>query len=595
MKFNTVTLITSALLFLFSTVSFPQDFRKITAGVIVNDGGDSWGCSWGDFDNDGYVDLFVTNLDSDVPENHFLYQNNGDGSFTRVNQGQIVNEGGAFSSSWGDFDNDGDLDIVVLNSGSQFFPAPNTSLYANSGDGTFEEITEGFGFNTATSLSSSWADYDNDGHLDLFIADASSTKSNTLLHNNGDGSFAEITEGDLVNDVFRAGGCSWADFDNDGNTDLFVANRVGNNFLYHNNGKGSFVKITEGPIVNDGAPSYSGSWADFDNDGDLDLFVTNSGNFGNFLYINNSDGTFTKIVKGDIVGDKGTCYSSSWGDFDNDGDLDLFVSNANPQSNFMYSNNGDGTFTKITQGAIVTDIGASAGCSWSDFDNNGSLDLFVSNFNSENNFLYANNGNANNWINIKCVGVVSNKSAIGARVMVKAHIEGASFWQMREISGQTGLFAQNSLNAEFGLGDATMIDSIMVKWPASGIVDVLIDIPANQFLTVTEGSGTTSVNGQKPLPESFELFQNYPNPFNPSTTISYFVPHSGFVTLRIYDVLGREVKVLFNGVQTAGRHKIIFDAGPLPSGIYFYKLRVNPSSASSGEPSIQTKKMLYLR
>jgi len=593
MKCTTVIIISATLLFLLSTISFPQNFTKITEGVVVTDDGDSWGCSWGDFDNDGYLDLFVSNHDGI----NFLYRNNGNGTFTKIMEGDITSDGGSLGSTSGDFDNDGDLDLFVPNIGEPFFLNPDFSLYINNGDAHFSKSTfdERLG---ATSCS--WGDFDNDGYLDLFVGTA--FENNLLYENNGDSTFTKITEGSIVQEKFRARGCSWADFDNDTNLDLFIANRDGNNFLYRNSSGGSFSKITEDPVVDDSYASYSGSWGDYDNDGDLDLFVTNL-DTNNFLYSNNGDGTFIRVTDGAIFNDSSLSFGSSWGDFDNDGDLDLFVSNNQEtiagENNSLYSNNGDGTFTKITEGDVVNDTSTSAGSCWVDYDNDGDLDLFVANFNNqsthENNFLYQNNGNSNHWVNIKCVGTVSNRSAIGARVRVKALIRGQPVWQMREISGQTGFGAQNSLNAEFGLGDATEIDSIEVIWPASHIVDRFADVSVNQFLEVVEGEGITSVRRPETRPEQFELFQNYPNPFNPSTTISYFMPHPGFIILRIYDVLGREVKVLFNGVQTAGRHKIIFDAGTLPSGIYFYELRVTPSSASYGEPSIQTKKMLYLR
>ena len=215
---------------------------------------------------------------------------------------------------------------------------------------------------------------------------------------------------------------------------MFVANFGGNNFLYRNDGAGNFVKITNGPVVNDDGRSTGSSWGDFDNDGDLDLFVANdSGN--NFMYCNDQDAGFVKIAGVQLVNDGGASQGSSWGDFDNDGDLDLFVAN-----------------------------------------------------NSEDNFLYLNHGNSNNWVNIKLIGTVSNTSAIGAKVKVKATIQDSAqgvMWQMREVAGQTGYLSQNSLNAEFGLGDATIIDSIRVEWP-SGFIQDTTDIKANQYLTIKE-------------------------------------------------------------------------------------------------------------
>ncbi|MFB0515579.1 MAG: LamG-like jellyroll fold domain-containing protein, partial [Candidatus Neomarinimicrobiota bacterium] len=203
-----------------------------------------------------------------------------------------------------------------------------------------------------------------------------------------------------------------------------------------------------------------------------------------FLYVNNGDGTFTKVTTGPPVSDGGYSRGASWGDYDNDGDLDLFVTNSG-KNNFLYANNGDGTFAKVTSGPPVSDGGLSYGAAWGDYDNDGDLDLFVANSEGENNFLYANNGSANHWINLQLVGTRSNISAIGAKVHLKAIIGGVPIWQLNEISGQSGFCGQNSLNAEFGLGDATVIDSIRIEWP-SGIVWDTTNVGVDQFLTITE-------------------------------------------------------------------------------------------------------------
>ena len=460
------------------TKSMAQSFTRITMG----DGGSSGGVSWGDYDDDGDLDLFVSNRDTD----NFLYRNDGNGNFTRIFSGVIVNDGGNSNGpSWGDYNNDGDLDLFVAN-----FKTINISdnfLYDNIGNsGTFNKITSVIIVNdNGSSFGGGWGDYDSDGNLDLFVANDGGQK-NFLYRNNGNSTFTKITSGAVVTDGGSSGSVSWGDYDNDDDLDLFVANKLENNFLYQNNGNGNFTKITSGDIVNDGGASVGGSWADYDNDGDIDLFVTNEGG-DNFLYENNGDGTFTRISNGVVVNDGGASAGSSWGDYDNDGDLDLFVTNIDGSDNFLYQNNGPPsfTFTKVTSGGIVNDGGASVACAWADYDNDGDLDLAVANKNSQNNFLYRNNGNSNNWINIRCVGTVSNTSAIGAKIKVTAQINGASVQQLREISGQTGYLSQNSLNAEFGLGDANTIDRIEIEWP-SGIVQVLTNQDVNQFLAITE-------------------------------------------------------------------------------------------------------------
>jgi len=461
-----------------ATPSLLESFTKITNSGIVKDGGDSFGSSWGDYDNNGNLDLFVANANS---QNNLLYRNNGDGTFAKITEGDIVKDGGdSRFGSWADYDNDGYLDLFVANWSNQ-----NNFLYRNNGDGTFTKILQGdLVSDGGMSASGSWGDYDNDGYLDLFVANWSN-QNNFLYRNNGDGTFTKILQGDIVSDGGLSGGAaSWGDYNNDSYLDLFVANTNNqSNFLYRNNRDGTFTKIKQGDIVSDGGDNAGGSWGDYDNDGDMDLFVTNFGN--NFLYRNNGDGTFTRITTGVIANDTGSSWSSSWGDYNNDGHLDLFVSNEFNQDNFLYCNNGDGTFAKITQSVIVNDGGRSAGASWSDYDKDGDLDLFVANWTEQNNFLYRNNGNINGWINIKCVGTVSNKSAIGTKVSVKASIKGILTWQLREISSQTGFLGQNSLNAEFGVGNASVIDSIKIEWP-SGITQVLTNLSPNQFIMINE-------------------------------------------------------------------------------------------------------------
>ncbi|MCD4680629.1 MAG: FG-GAP-like repeat-containing protein, partial [Bacteroidales bacterium] len=474
-------------------INVTGQFTRITEGNIVNDGGQSHGSIFGDYDNDGYLDLFVANIGG----NNFLYHNNGPDSigFTKITEGDIVNDGELSGNcSWGDYDNDGYIDLFVSNDENPNF------LFHNNGDGSFTKITEGIIVNDVgvgvLSHGCSWGDYDNDGFLDLFVAnygEPNNGQNNFLYHNNRPDStgFTKITEGDIVNDGDRSVGCCWGDYDNDGFLDLFVANYAGNDLLYHNNGDGSFTKITNSPIVAEDTPSTGGSWGDYDNDGDLDLFVTTHITpHKNYLYQNNGDGTFTKITDGDIVNNTSHSMGGSWGDYNNDGFLDLFVANGSHTytPNFLYQNNGDGSFTTITTN-VVTDAGISRGCIWGDIDNDGDIDLFISNQQNHNNFLYLNNGNNNNWINIKLLGTISNTSGIGAKVKVKALTNKSApiGWQMQEVSGQTGGMSQNSLNAEFGLGDATVIDSIKIEWP-SGIIQIQTNVSVNQFITIEEST-----------------------------------------------------------------------------------------------------------
>ncbi len=460
-------------------------FTEITTGAIVNDGGYSSGACWGDYDNDGYDDVFVANWSG---ENNFLYHNDGDGTFTKITEGSIVTDGGSSRScTWGDYDNDGFLDLFVSNDGGGNF------LYHNEGGTAFTRALSGpIASDGGNCYGASWADYDNDGWLDLFVA-RHTNDNNLLYHNAGDGTLEKIEEGAIVNDGGYSVSASWGDYNGDGCADLVVANTNDQpNFLYRNNCDGSFTKIITGPVVTDIGSSGTSNWVDFDNDGDLDLFIGNSGeNQDNVLYRNDAGDTFTAIRTGVIVTD-GDGHNSSWGDYDNDGDLDLFAGLA-PLVQRLYQNNGDGTFTRLTNGAVVQDSGASGGL-WGDYDNDGDLDLFVAVDRDGNNHLYRNEGNQNHWLHLKLIGaasnqthtgVGSNRSAIGARITAVATIGGRAVQQVQEVSGQTGMYNQNSLDVEFGLGDATVVDTLTVRWP-SGVVQTLTDVAADQFLTLAD-------------------------------------------------------------------------------------------------------------
>jgi len=466
-----------------------QSFTPVTSPVVINPSGNSGGVSWGDFNGDKHLDFFVANATSLGGPSvlNDLLMNNGDGTFSAVLSTPFsADSGSSIGSTWGDYDNDGDLDLFVANAWNL---NPKTNfLYRNDGAGTFTSITTGaIVTDTTKSNSASWGDYDNDGYLDLFVANTNN-ENNSLYHNNGNGTFTKIITGDIVNDGGNSFTGTWADYDNDGFLDLFVTNVLGgDNFLYNNNGDGTFTKITTGDIVNDGGNSFGGSWGDSDNDMDLDLFVT-SGNAENPLfYENNGNGTFTKITTGDIVSNTDWVTGSSWVDFDNDGDLDLFAVTFPFNNNLLYSNNGDGTFTEVTAGPLVTTPTGSFACAWADYDRDGALDVVIAS--GSDNHFFRNLGNFNNFLQITLEGVTSNKSAIGARVKIKS----GGTWQMQEVSGQTGLTGQNSLNVEFGMDSICIADSLLVEWPVGG-TQTFTDVASNQFIEILESATTYTVD-----------------------------------------------------------------------------------------------------
>ena len=576
---------------LISGFTYSQSFTKITSGAIANDSGWCYGSCWADFNNDGYQDLFVVN-NMTGNKNNLLYMNNGNGTFTKVTAGPAVNDGGSsYGCTAADYDNDGYMDLFVSNY------AENNFLYHNNGNGSFTKITTGAIVNDGgNSTGCAWGDYDNDGFVDLFVCNRN--QPNFLYHNNGNGTFTKITTGAIVTNNSNSGGCAWCDYDNDGFPDLYVANAgPAADFLYHNNGNGTFTQITNDPIVNDILHSSGGSWGDFNNDGYMDLFVSGGviGSSEDRLFRNNGNGTFTKVTSDPIVTYNHWAGGSSWGDFNNDGWLDMFDGGYDG-INLLFVNNGNGTFTRIDTGIIVLDGNYKEGAGWCDYDNDGSLDLFVArnNYFGGNNCLYHNEGTTNKWINIKCVGVVSNKAGIGAKLYLKAVINGSPVLQMREISSQTGgsISGQNMLNAFFGLSTTTLIDSLKIVWP-SGTIDRYGQIQTNQFITAVEGQGITNVqNNSNITPEKFLVYQNYPNPFNPTTKIKFAISsnvkrETSNVRLILFDILGKEIATLVNKQLRPGIYEVTFDGSQYSSGVYFYKLTAGDFS--------ETKKMLMIK
>lgn len=484
-----------SLAILFGNVIHAQNFTKITEGPMVNDGIviQSAGCTWGDFDNDGDEDLFVTNGVLGNAQKNFLFRNEGpenNFAFVKVEQGNIVNDiAHSRAASWGDYDNDGNLDLFVANQIEN-----NNYLYHNNGDGTFTRIVEGaVAYDLYESEPVSWIDYDNDGYLDIFVGNANTSHPNNLYHNNGDGTFSRILDDPLAKD-YGNGTFSWCDFDNDGDYDMLAGYFLQNTgALFLNNGNGSFTKISKGMVLNDPEEGlHAGDWVDFDNDGDWDIFdlcnwdIINI-NLINGIYINEgpvSNYQFTKKTKDIIEIENYTWTGSSWSDIDNDGDLDMFLTSYD-NYNVLFSNNGDGTLTKITVGEITNESSVSLGSAWADYDQDGDMDLYIANLNNNNSFYKNDNNNGNSWIKIKLKGTASNASALGAVIKVKAITNTEQVWQMRSIGGQTSIEAQNSLIAHFGLGKASFIDSLVILWPA-GHKTVLTNVPVNQQLIITE-------------------------------------------------------------------------------------------------------------
>jgi len=573
-----------------------QDFVKVTNSAVSIDSGASRSVNWIDYDNDNDLDLFIS-TGYRYGDDNFLYKNDN-GTFVRIfNQPLVDDSLPSDGSSWGDFNNDGFPDLCVVNWWNKI-----TLLYSNQGNGNFTFLSSSVVCTQPSySETCSWGDYNNDGLLDLFVTNSDGPNHrNYLFKNTGGGNFIKIDTGTVVSETAFARGINWVDIDNDRDLDIFVCREGNRNeFLYKNNGGGYFTKVTDSPLTTNGGESWSGSWGDYDNDGDLDVFVTNHSNQPNFLFRNDGNFSFTKITTGLLVTEPGYNSVGGWGDYDNDGDLDIFVSQsyASPINqklvNKLFKNllieTGTASFEKITTGPLVNDSGFTYGFAWGDYDNDGDLDLAEANTFGENqkNALYKNElSNGNKWINIKCVGMVTNKSAIGTKVRVKANINGNPVWQLQEIDGQSGYCGQN-LILHFGFGNATVIDSIKIEWPAGGD-QYFTNVPLNRDVTITENGIIISINEKKTNADmNYVLHQNFPNPFNPKTKINYELRVTNYVSLKVYDILGNEVALLIDKKQNAGNHSVEFDGSNLSGGVYFYTLKT--------ENFTETKKMLMIK
>lgn len=498
----------------------------------------SGGAAAGDFDNDGWVDLFVTRLDG----TDILYRNlgnTGSPGFQDVSASagfhQSLNTNGA---TWGDVDNDGDQDLYVTTLQDTSL---RNHLYINNGSGAFTEEGVARGADLTSSqfvngFSSAFGDYDGDGYLDLYTAEwnpDSGVGNSRLLRNLGaanPGNFEDVTiaagvdvsVGHPVN-ISYAFAPNFADMDRDGLVDLVIAGDFGGSRLFWNNGDGTFSNGTVLAGVGTDENGMGSAIGDYDGDGDLDWFVSSIyeagggcggaqvcgwGDTGNRLFQNNGDRTFTDATDVAGVREGGWGWGSAWLDYDNDGDLDLTHTNGvdfpgetkdapfvNDQTRFWANNleNGNGgVFSDIATQIGITDEGSGKGLLTFDYDNDGDLDLFIVN-NSGQPVLYRNDGgNANDWLRIKTVGSDSNTDGIGAQITVVPNDAVPDDVFYHEVNAGSNFLGQNDVVAHFGLGDlgsgtlAETIDRVTIEWPATGIVQVLEDVTSNTLMTVTE-------------------------------------------------------------------------------------------------------------
>ncbi len=538
---------------------------------------------WGDFNNDSYPDLFLCTMS----DSNLFFTSTESGVYRRENTEQLFpGSTDARCAAWADYDNDGDPDLVVIRFGL------TNILYKNNGDGTFTGQTGSPVAELArTSSGVAWGDYDGDSWLDLIVTNRD--QANELYHNNGNGTFARIDTGVIATDNRSSITPAWIDIDDDRDLDLYITNTFSdNNFLYINNGNGHFVRNDTSIISTDGKHGSGPSWGDYDNDGDLDLFVSNTNTEpgeNNALYRNDGAGKFTRMANVPLSNDNGVSAGSCWGDIDNDGDIDLVVANGEfigARKNFIYLNKGTGEFERLTDEPAVEDLGQTDGISLIDWDGDGALELFIAN--RDRNCAAYENKSSGNWLAVECTGTTSNRSGIGTIVRIKASINGMDTWQMRLVSSNAGRRSSDGLIQHFGLGDATIVDSLVLIWP-SGLIETYTNIEPNKFLALIEGEATALCDHSDDphRPAAFVLFQNFPNPFNPVTSISWQLSAAVQVELSLYNVLGKKVAVLISERMPAGSHTYRFDGSRLASGIYYCQLRAGDFR--------QVRKMVLLR
>ena len=537
-------------------------FAEVGASAGTDDASDSRGAAWGDYDADGDLDLYVSNWGS---ANRF-YLNNGDGTFTEQGAATGTNDAGLGTGvAWGDYDNDGDLDLYLANQNT-----PNR-LYRNEGDGTFTDVGPASGTDDAGSgRSVSWSDFDDDGDLDLYLVNYSGV-ANRLFQNEGDGTFTDVGATSGTDDLGSSVSATWGDYDNDGDPDLYLSNHLSANRLYRNDGGGMFTDVAAASGTADLERGRGTAWGDYDNDGDLDLYVVNFDS-GNLLYRNEGDGTFTEVGASSGTSDLGSGRHAAWGDYDNDGHLDLYLTNSG--DNRLFRNPGDGTFAEVSTLTGAGDSGDSFSATWGDYDLDGDLDLYVANGAGANR-LYRNDSAANplfHWLHVDLVGTLSNRSGIGARLRCVSAVG----VQLREVSAGSGLYGENSLTVEFGLATATTADTLEITWP-SGVVQILSGIAADQRITVVEDdpSGIDDLS----LPSVYALHRIRPNPSGgPLTEVEFDLPVPSRVRLSIYDVSGRRIRTLVANERLApGRHVAHWDGrsdrgDQVGSGVYFTRI-----------------------
>ncbi len=473
-------------------------FNEVTSGILSESNTASRGVAWGDYDNDGYPDLLVANT---MNNSNFLYKSDVETGFIQVVEGEPVTTAGWTEGvNWVDYDNDGDLDIFYTTQWDS-----KNELFRNESNGILKKVEAGdLTSKESSSTTACWCDYDLDGDLDVYVVERDGA-DDRLFNNLGNGNFIIVPSNIFPYKGGDGRTCAWGDTNGDNYPELYVGNFLDKttkeptkaiNFYYKNNQDGTFSSITNSILTVDRNLTYGSSFIDYDQDNDLDLFLTNiSMSDINLLFQNDGSGNFTKtntiISKTRNSPSKG----HTWGDYDNDGDLDLFISNGTEGTkpdaimNFLFLSNGDGDFELVNNSTIVSTPNISAGTAWADYDVDGDLDLFLANWgnNNESNTFYENELYGTHWIEILLQGSSSNSYGIGAKVELIMRINGEEKKLFRWLLPQTGYSSQNEPIIHFGLGknSPSRIDEIKVYWPLGKITN-LKGIATNQRIVIEE-------------------------------------------------------------------------------------------------------------
>ena len=484
-------------------------FTDVAAAAGLKDFSMAGGVIVEDFENNGRLDIVTSSMN--MCEHLHYFHNNGDGTFTdRSEQAGLIDQLGGLNILQTDYDNDGCMDILVLRGGWEI--PMRKSLLRGHCDGTFTDVTQEAGLaDPATATQTAvWVDINNDGLLDLFAGSENGMPQ--LFLNNGDGTFKNITHAAGVDKVAFTKAVVAADYDNDGYPDLYVSNYAGNNFLYHNNHDGTFTDVAQQAGVLGPWISFPTWFFDYDNDGWPDLFVASyfisvdesartyigipHNALTQKLYKNMGDGTFKDVTAEVGLGKVYMSMGSNFGDIDNDGFLDIYLGNGNPSYSSLLPHallrNHEGKyFADVTTASGTGELHKGHGVAFADIDRDGDEDILTLTGgavpgDSHEFRLFENPGNGNDWINLKLVGVKTNRAAIGARIKITVENAGRGIRSIYRTVGSGGSFGASPLEQHIGLGRAATIRNIEIWWPTSNTRQEFSEVAKNQFLEIKE-------------------------------------------------------------------------------------------------------------